>query len=477
MSDYWQFPQNGPHGDDQAQAPDTDAAPSRDHPPSDDRRDREYEHAASAATTSSPPDGAASATPPPPPPPWSRPPQYAPPARLYRSRSRRLVGGVAGGVARHLGVDPLLIRFATVLVLMSGLGIFAYIAAWILLPLEPLAENGQPVSARTRPPRPKTSMEQFKSALAIGAVAIGLGIALNSFTFVALWLIGGGIWLLSQQPKPVLAQAQQAMNSALLDTPQQRKVPLSDQDRHEWRRQYEWEAERYGWPDIGDTPVDVMVPVPARPRQTITRLVLSLLLLLLAIGTAASAGDWWDVRLTRMLGIALVTVGAGVVLGAGFRNRARGLIPVGLLLAVAMVPAAAVSSSGGGFDGFIDGVGVRAAAPTTVAMLSSSYELSIGELTLDFSELDLAGESRTVDVNVAAGELRVVLPPNIGGSVSIEASVGEIAVELANDGRDRWVLEGLNIDTGELPMTGSNGELFLNIKASVGDIEVTQAES
>lgn len=473
MSDYWQFPQDSPDGNANASTG-SDAA---------------ITDTAITDETILESAGVASSAPPPPPgphgpPSWAQAPQYAPPGRLHRSRNHRLVGGVAGGIARHLGVDPLLIRFATVLVLMSGLGIFAYLAAWVLLPLEPAA--GVPQTSRRRgqaaAPSTRTGFEQAKSAIAILVIALALGILFGSFNFFALWLIGGGIWLLSQQPKPVLAQAQQAMTAAGFDTPEQRAVPLSDHEQQQWRRQYEWEAERYGWPNIGEPPAEVLVDAPPRPRQVITRLVLSLLLLLVALATAAAAGNWWDVQPTRMLGIALVTVGAGVVLGAVFRNRARGLIPLGLLLALAMIPVGVITNGAGGSNVFSGGVGVRAFAPTTVAMLQPTYDHAFGELTVDFSELDLAGESRTIDITVAAGELQVLLPPDIGGSVSVEASVGEISVALA-DGQDRGAtleginLEGVNIDTGELLLDGSNGELVLNIKASVGDIEVRQVGS
>jgi len=449
MSDYWQFPQ-----------------------------DDDADHVDSAAS----PAAAASGPRPPLPPPWTDSLHREPPTRLYRSRNHRIAGGVAGGIAHHLGVDPLLIRLATVLVLMSGIGLFAYLAAWVVMPLEPLV--GAPPSRRVRRGQGSGGADsatgdvsQLKPALLILFFALFLGAIFESATFVALWLVGGGIWLLSQHPKPLLAQAQTAVGDALRDTPNEQAVPLSPEEQQRWRRQYEWEAERYGWPDIGEPPAEVHVPTPPRPRQTLTRLVLALLLLLLALGTAASAGAWWDVEISRMLGIALVIVGGGVVLGSIFRNRSRGLIPLGLLLAVVLLPMGFAGSDGSsGITALSRGVGVRAVAPTTAAMLEPSYELGIGELTIDLSRLDLMGETRTVDVNVAAGELQVLLPPDIGGFVSVESSVGSVSVDLLDRFGDR-VDEGINISTGELPLGGSNGELYLKIKASVGDVQVRQVES
>ena len=53
---------------------------------------------------------------------------------LVRRRSGRVVAGVAGGVADHLGVGVFWVRLAfAVLVPLSGLGIPAYGLLWICL--------------------------------------------------------------------------------------------------------------------------------------------------------------------------------------------------------------------------------------------------------------------------------------------------------------------------------------------------------
>lgn len=55
--------------------------------------------------------------------------------RLRRSSQDRWLGGVAGGLGRYFGVDPLLVRLAFVLVtLLAGVGLVAYLAAWLLIP-------------------------------------------------------------------------------------------------------------------------------------------------------------------------------------------------------------------------------------------------------------------------------------------------------------------------------------------------------
>src|SRR6478735_5847949 len=57
--------------------------------------------------------------------------------RPRRSRNDRIVAGVAGGVARMLRVDPVLIRIAfVVLALFGGSGILLYALGWLLLPAD-----------------------------------------------------------------------------------------------------------------------------------------------------------------------------------------------------------------------------------------------------------------------------------------------------------------------------------------------------
>ncbi len=64
--------------------------------------------------------------------------------RLYRSRTERVLGGVCGGIAEYFGVDPTLVRLlALVLILAGGVGIIAYIIAWIVIPEEPEKEKAE----------------------------------------------------------------------------------------------------------------------------------------------------------------------------------------------------------------------------------------------------------------------------------------------------------------------------------------------
>src|SRR5687767_2102809 len=60
-----------------------------------------------------------------------------PPRRLTRSTTDSIIGGVAGGLGRHLNVDPLAIRITfVILVFAGGLGIVAYLLCLLFVPAD-----------------------------------------------------------------------------------------------------------------------------------------------------------------------------------------------------------------------------------------------------------------------------------------------------------------------------------------------------
>src|SRR3954471_17403662 len=69
------------------------------------------------------------------------------PQRLRREREGRLLGGVCTGLARHLGVDPLLVRVVFVAAAAAGgFGVGVYLLLWLLLP-----EGSKPAPVRRLP--------------------------------------------------------------------------------------------------------------------------------------------------------------------------------------------------------------------------------------------------------------------------------------------------------------------------------------
>ena len=71
--------------------------------------------------------------------------------RIRRSLTDRKIAGVAGGIARHFDIDPLLVRVGLVLlVIFGGGGILLYAAGWLLIPEEGSDDGVIKVDHRTR---------------------------------------------------------------------------------------------------------------------------------------------------------------------------------------------------------------------------------------------------------------------------------------------------------------------------------------
>jgi signal transduction histidine kinase len=103
--------------------------------------------------------------------------------RIHRSRHDRVVAGVAAGFGAYVGVDPVLVRIAFVaLTFAGGLGLIAYVLAWILIP--EAATDRADLDGR-RPPA-----EPVRVAAAAGAL-LGL---LFLFRAVDVWPGDDFVW-------------------------------------------------------------------------------------------------------------------------------------------------------------------------------------------------------------------------------------------------------------------------------------------
>jgi signal transduction histidine kinase/phage shock protein PspC (stress-responsive transcriptional regulator) len=110
---------------------------------------------------------------------------------LRRSRSNRVIAGVAAGVGEHLGIDPLVVRIAFVLLTFAaGFGLVTYLLLWLLARPEPL--DAVPATARRKLPRP--TMRQI-----LGGVLVVAGIGL------LLWW--AGFWFGEIMAWPVILAA------------------------------------------------------------------------------------------------------------------------------------------------------------------------------------------------------------------------------------------------------------------------------
>ena len=134
---------------------------------------------------------------PPPPFPLVEPPPVRP--TLQRSRTDKFVGGVAGGLARYSGVDPLLWRVGFVaLTLAGGTGIAVYLLLWLLMPGGPrVGADGTP----SGPPGPRSPVAGITVAgllIVVGLMVLvtrytGLDLGPRGFLAGALLVVGLGL--------------------------------------------------------------------------------------------------------------------------------------------------------------------------------------------------------------------------------------------------------------------------------------------
>ncbi|MHA6781917.1 PspC domain-containing protein [Pseudonocardia saturnea] len=101
-----------------------------------------------------------------------------------RSRRDGVLGGCAGASPGLLGVDPLLLRVAAAaLALSGGVGVVAYIVAWVIIPE---AGHDEPEVAPRR-------ADRHTSALVAGAALVGLSALLLLRTY-APWFGEEAFW-------------------------------------------------------------------------------------------------------------------------------------------------------------------------------------------------------------------------------------------------------------------------------------------
>jgi signal transduction histidine kinase len=107
-------------------------------------------------------------------------PAVAPRATLTRRRSGRVVAGVAGGVADHLGIPVLWVRTAFILLAAAnGAGVIAYALLWMFVRQE--AVDVRRTVGRT----------ERQQALGLTALALGVGLAAAALNnSVVGWIVG-----------------------------------------------------------------------------------------------------------------------------------------------------------------------------------------------------------------------------------------------------------------------------------------------
>jgi phage shock protein PspC (stress-responsive transcriptional regulator) len=366
----------------------------------------------------------------------------APPRRLTRSSSNRMIGGVCGGLAEYTGIDPVIFRVVVaVATVMGGTGLLAYAVAWLVIPKE-----GEVSHAETFVDRRRHAGWRVGGLPRWASVLLGVVVLLT----VMSWFDGdgpffhGGFWLLVVGGIGVWLWQR--------GEDDHRMAPLPPQPAA-----------------VGAPPAPPLPPIPAAPvrrreRSMLGGLTLSAALIVAGVLAAIDAGGG-DLEPGAVFAAALITVGAGLLVGSRW-GRARLLVPVGVVLVLATAVATVADVP------FTGGAGERTWQPTTSGELQSSYRLGVGHGRLDLRDLDLDGDTRRITASVGFGHLEVWLPDG-DVDVTLQAHVGGGHIDGLGDDDDG----GADVSRRyERPasVAGDDGTIVLETKVGFGRVEVHQ---
>ncbi len=376
---------------------------------------------------------------------------------LRRSTTDRKIAGVAGGLGRHLNIDPTVVRvLLVVLCFFGGAGFLLYGVAWLLVP-----EDGR--SEATISTRPGTRNGVL---IATGVVAALLAVANGwggpGFPWPVL-LVGLGVlvYLAVRDKEPAPGPGAPPVAPS---PPAGQVTPWYDpavDPGGDSTTAYGEQPPPPPWL----APEPPLPTEPPRRRKVGPRLFgLTLALVAIALGSLglydASGGEVLD---SAYAALALAVVASMLILGA-FVGRAGGLILLGVLSVIALGVTSVADSVGGWHAA--DGDSLRR-TPTSAAAVRSDYSVETGQVRLDLSEVrDPAKlDGKVIDVSAEAGELVVVLPTGIRSEVTADID-GPGQIDLPDDSSG-----GIDNSLDGTYGTGA-GTVTINTKLSVGHIDV-----
>jgi len=418
--------------------------------------------------------------------PPAAPMQGSPPRRLTRSADSR-VGGVAGGFAEYFEVDPTLARLAAVVLLLVSFGsvLLAYVVLWVVLPsadgdaaLDQFAARHEMPSGLSNPQWAGVDRNKWVIG-AIVAVLIFSGVILDDWVFgsvsiggafLPILLIGVGVLLMTRRGGPPAATT--SADPSARPPPPPVASPSEDQPPPpSFSSDGGAPLVPYERPTGGVSP-PAPAAAPPKPPGVITPVVLSAMLASAGVILLLDQTQIIDASLGLGGAVWLFLIGAGLVVSA-FRGRAPGLFFIGVLVAIGTLAAGIV-------DPIIEhGSADRRIVVTDIADLEDEYQLGAGSLTVDLSELDLNGQTRTVDVGLAVGELRVYLPDEANLVVNLENTIGDLAwrdFASGPEGTERFQNEAGFRNEFDVSVAGDpdGGTLIIHIHGGIGAVVVSR---
>jgi phage shock protein PspC (stress-responsive transcriptional regulator) len=368
------------------------------------------------------------------------------PRGLVRRPDRRLIAGVAGGLADATGSDPIWWRLGFVLLAsIGGLGVLLYLLLWWLVPRADL---------------PRSAGQRFVAHFPDAPAWFGVGLLLLGAALLAgqigLWsppvawgfvLIGLGVMLYRRE-------AERTREPAGVVAAGTTEAPV-------WTPPPPGPGEPWEGPTIPLPPaVPPRAPRPPRERSWLGWLALGLALVGSGVLWTLRDAGVADPSLAQMLAMPLAVLGAGLLVGA-FAGRARWTVFPGLLLVPMVLVASVIRVP---LNGTWDD---RTFRPGSARELGTTYEQSGGRLVLDLTDLQPGDASTPVHVSVGIGQIEVDLPHGMPVSIVADVGIGDI------NGLESGDTGGLGVSQ-QLHVEGVN-PLELDLEVGIGVIDVFRA--
>lgn len=104
--------------------------------------------------------------------------------RLYRSESQKIIGGVCGGAGDYFDIDPIMIRLIwVILFFFGGIGLVAYLIAWIIIPIENSVTDSQGQS-ESENQKKESAGQNTKIILGILLILFGVFFFMKEFWYL-----------------------------------------------------------------------------------------------------------------------------------------------------------------------------------------------------------------------------------------------------------------------------------------------------
>lgn len=396
---------------------------------------------------------------------------------IVRVADGKWFAGVSTGLARWLGVDPLVVRAGFILFsLFFGMGVALYLVLWLLLP----TEDGS--LAIERALRQGDGGAIFLLVVTVLSVFGGSNpgwrddwVGLRIIGFIALGVVVW--WLLTRTdhapgagPRaPWTPSAQQAAPATATEKGATSPVSAPADSANPTGT---WTPAGPAGPSAWQPPHPTLrrplpAPRPTTPVMGFAAGAITLGAALLAgAGTTwvADRGDWAGNHVSLGMAVALAVIGLGALI-AGLSGRRSGWIAPFAVLGVIATLVSSVSPPGLREPWR---VGDQAWSPQTIQG-AGPYELGAGQLNVDLSDAALDTDAttvQTVQARVGAGELRLVLPADVPVRVRTRAMAGGLSAFQSNEAPDSS-FEGGGIDF-ERTIDYGVGSPQLVVEAEVG---------